>query len=295
MAIHFISNGQFSQSFNHLKSHSLHIVNKWDINHVEEQRFTTLKKQPRDFSSTKYHHLDKLEVVKQELRNVGGNSLKGLYMIDAMQRLNIDYHFQEEIEEFLTRYACGWNHHCDLHETALRFRLLRQQGHFVPTEVFNKFTNKEEKFNPKLGENINGMINLFEASQLIMAGEDILAEAGEFSKNILKEKMAQFDYHEAISGKIGFQFVAMLTPTRDCSNFQMVRWRELGLVNELPYARNQPLKWYIWSLACLRDPTLSEERIELTKPISLIYIIDDIFDIYGSLDELTLFTKAVSR
>jgi hypothetical protein len=54
-------------------------------------------------------------------------------MIGAMQRLNIDYHFQEEIEEFLTRYACGWNHHCDLHETALRFRLLRQQGHFVPT------------------------------------------------------------------------------------------------------------------------------------------------------------------
>jgi (3S)-linalool synthase len=71
--------------------------------------------------------------VEQELRKVGENSLKGLYMIDAMQRLNIDYHFQEEIEEFLTRYACGWNHHCDLHETALRFRLLRQQGHFVPT------------------------------------------------------------------------------------------------------------------------------------------------------------------
>jgi (3S)-linalool synthase len=66
------------------------------------------------------------------------------------------------------------------------------------TEVFNKFTNKEEKFNPKLGENINGMINLFEASQLIMAGEDILDEAGEFSKKILKEKMAQFDYHEAM-------------------------------------------------------------------------------------------------
>jgi hypothetical protein len=54
-------------------------------------------------------------------------------MIDAMQRLNIDYHFEEEIEAFLTRYAYGWNHHCDLHETALQFRLLRQQGHFVPT------------------------------------------------------------------------------------------------------------------------------------------------------------------
>lgn len=77
-------------------------------------------------------------MVKHELRNVGENSLKGLYMIDAMQRLNIDYHFQEEIEAFLWRQyansitsACGWGSH-NLHETALRFRLLRQQGHFVP-------------------------------------------------------------------------------------------------------------------------------------------------------------------
>lgn len=72
-------------------------------------------------------------------------------------------------------------------------------------------------------------------------------------------------------------------------------WTELGLANELKYARNQPLKWYIWSLACLTDPTLSEERVEFTKPISFIYLIDDIFDVYGTLDELTLFTEVVSR
>lgn len=43
-------------------------------------------------------------------------------------------------------------------------------------------------------------------------------------------------------------------------------------------------------------PTLaSEERVELTKPISLVYITDNIFDIYGNLDELILFTAAVSR
>lgn len=72
-------------------------------------------------------------------------------------------------------------------------------------------------------------------------------------------------------------------------------WKELGLSKELEFARNQPLKWYIWSMACLTDPSLSEQRIDLTKPISLIYIIDDIFDVYGTLDELTLFTQAVDR
>jgi (3S)-linalool synthase len=91
------------------------------------------------------------------------------------------------------------------------------------TEVFNKFTNKEEKFNPKLGENINGMINLFEASQLIMAGEDILDEAGEFSKNILKEKMAQFDYHEAMFVRRTLEYpfhknLSMFTARNFCSH-----------------------------------------------------------------------------
>ena len=72
-------------------------------------------------------------------------------------------------------------------------------------------------------------------------------------------------------------------------------WRDLGLSKELKFARDQPLKWYIWSMACLTDPSLSEERIEFTKAVSFIYIIDDIFDVYGTLDELTLFTKTVNR
>lgn len=59
--------------------------------------------------------------------------------------------------------------------------------------------------------------------------------------------------------------------------------------------RDQPIKWYTWPMACLTDPSLSEERVELTKSISLVYIIDDIFDVHGTLDELVLFTAAVER
>ncbi|KAA3478839.1 (3S,6E)-nerolidol synthase 1 [Gossypium australe] len=72
-------------------------------------------------------------------------------------------------------------------------------------------------------------------------------------------------------------------------------WNQLGLAKELEFARDQPMKWYIWSMACLTDPTLSEQRIDLAKSISLIYIIDDIFDVYGTLDELTLFVQVVER
>ena len=47
--------------------------------------------------------------------------------------------------------------------------------------------------------------------------------------------------------------------------------------------------------ACLTDPSLSDQRVELTKPISLVYVIDDNFDVYGTLDELTLFTNVVNQ
>lgn len=72
-------------------------------------------------------------------------------------------------------------------------------------------------------------------------------------------------------------------------------WKDLGLSTELRFARDQPLKWYMWSMSCLTDPSLSEQRIELTKPVSMIYIIDDIFDVYGTLDELVCFTEVISR
>lgn len=60
-------------------------------------------------------------------------------------------------------------------------------------------------------------------------------------------------------------------------------------------ARDQPLKWYTWPMAVLTDPKLSQERVDLTKSIAMVYIIDDIFDVYGSIDKLTLFAHAINR
>jgi len=72
-------------------------------------------------------------------------------------------------------------------------------------------------------------------------------------------------------------------------------WNELGLAKEVKFAGYEPLKWYTWPMACFTDPNFSEQRIELTKPISLIYVIDDIFDVHGTLDQLTIFTDAINR
>ncbi|KAH7545848.1 hypothetical protein FEM48_Zijuj01G0137200 [Ziziphus jujuba var. spinosa] len=84
---------------------------------------------------TSSRHGKKLEVFRHVLSKVGEDPLEGLKMIDAVQRLGIDYYFQEEIGAILQKQFMMFNHNRDcnycLHEVALRFRLLRQEGYFA--------------------------------------------------------------------------------------------------------------------------------------------------------------------
>ncbi|XP_062162276.1 (3S,6E)-nerolidol synthase 1 isoform X2 [Alnus glutinosa] len=292
-----------------------------------------------DMGVVSIQHAQKLEVCRHVLKKIGEDHhhpFESLYMIDAVQRLDVDKYFQEETEAILHGHYVKNVSHGDcgheLHEVALRFRLLRQQGYHVPADVFNNFKDKEGKFNKELAEDINGLMALYEASQLNIEGEDILDEARNFSEQLLNARVRHFDhdnqlrvventlrhpYHKSLARFMAKNFFGNSQETNGWPNdlqllakidFNMVQsmhqkeivqiskwWRDLGLAKELKFARNQPLKWYICSMVCLTDPELSDERLELTKPISLVYIIDDIFDVYGTLEELTLFTEAIKK
>jgi hypothetical protein len=75
--------------------------------------------------------------VHRMLEAVNGMSVAGLLiLVDALQRLGIDIYFQEEIDTTLSRVNTGdleMRSSDELRIVALRFRLLRQHGHFVPT------------------------------------------------------------------------------------------------------------------------------------------------------------------
>ena len=71
------------------------------------------------------------------------HSLEGLNLVNAVLRLGIDYHFQDEIEAILKREYLIFNgdmiRDCntqDLYEIALRFRLLRQGGYYVSPGIY---------------------------------------------------------------------------------------------------------------------------------------------------------------
>ncbi|CAN0900187.1 (3S,6E)-nerolidol synthase 2, chloroplastic/mitochondrial [Linum grandiflorum] len=258
-------------------------------------------------------------------------SMEILVMIDALQRLGLDYHFEQDIAAVLeelysdqmTTISSDDN---SLFHTSLGFRLLRQHGSNVPSDVFRKFTNEEGRRKMMRGNDTRGMIELYEASFWGTKGEHTLDEGGELSARMLLEcrssnlnadftlrhplhrSLPNFNkknylnifngnsyYNDALADLARLDFNVNQSMHRE-EVIQVSRWwKEVGLAEELEFARNQPLKFYMWSLATLPESKFSEERVEMTKPTSFVYLIDDIFDIYGSLDELILFTHIVDR
>eukprot|EP00261_Vitis_vinifera_P015409 XP_003635413.1 PREDICTED: (3S,6E)-nerolidol synthase 1 [Vitis vinifera] len=314
----------------------------WSI--AKDQNLVSIPSEKDNHPSTEYpsltnkfymEHAQKLEEVRRALKEVGEDTLEALLMIDAIQRLGIDYHFHGEIEVVLQRLHTKFNTvsdcHNNLYELALGFRLLRQEGYYVSADVFNNLKDTEGKLQEKLSQDIKGLMGLYEASQLCIKGEDTLEEIGNFSSQLLNAWNTHNDHsqarivrntlghphHKSLAKFMAKSFLSDFQGTDGWVNvfrelakmdFNVVKsihqkemlqvskwWKDLGLAKELKFARNQPLKWYMWPLAVLPDPSLSEQRVELTKPISLVYIIDDIFDVHGTLDELTLFTEAVNR
>ncbi|CAA2968925.1 (-)-germacrene D synthase-like [Olea europaea subsp. europaea] len=70
-------------------------------------------------------------------------------------------------------------------------------------------------------------------------------------------------------------------------------WKALEFGKILPFARDRLVECYFWILCVYFEPQYSLARKILTKVITLTSIIDDIYDVYGTLDELKLFTDAI--
>ncbi|KAH6795946.1 hypothetical protein C2S51_036932 [Perilla frutescens var. frutescens] len=223
----------------------------------------------------------------------------------------------------------------NLGDVALSFRLLRQRGFRVSPEVFNDFKGKDVKFRGEIKQDIWGLLELHEAAHLRFEGENILDEAEDFTVQSLHERLAadmklkwcnnivkirlRHPFHKTIARLMtenNFQrdvgcISEWMTTLTELSEFDFVRakrvhkdellqvskwWTELGLNKELKLARNEPLKWYTWSMSILMNNlNLSMERMQLTKSIAFIYFIDDVFDLYGTPHDWTIFTDAVNK
>ncbi|KAM3696724.1 hypothetical protein ACB098_06G060700 [Castanea mollissima] len=289
----------------------------------------------KDIHLRKVSEVEELkDEVRNELFDSMGHLSQQLSLIDALQRLGVAYHFEREIQEALEHIYATFNDKNDvdnLYEVSLSFRLLRQEGFKVSCDVFNKFKDEDGQFKESLTSNVEGMLAFYEATHLRVHGEDILDEALEFTTSHLKSTaslignslVAQITralkqpLHKGIPRLEARRYISIYE--QDASHnkvllklsildFNLVQslhkeelsditrwWKDLDFATKLPFARDRVVECYFWIVAVYFEPRYSLARKILTKVISMTSILDDIYDVYGTLEELGPFTEAIER
>ena len=72
-------------------------------------------------------------------------------------------------------------------------------------------------------------------------------------------------------------------------------WKDLDFARKLPFARDRVVECYFVFMSVYFEPQYSLARKILTKVLTLTSVIDDIYDAYGTLEELEPFTEAIER
>ncbi|KAK7257289.1 hypothetical protein RIF29_31153 [Crotalaria pallida] len=77
----------------------------------------------------------------------------------------------------------------------------------------------------------------------------------------------------------------------------MTKWwnEDLNVSIKFPFARDRIVEGCFWILGVYFEPKYSLARRIIMKVIALSSIIDDIYDAYGTIEELELFTIAIER
>ncbi|KAF3662929.1 (E,E)-germacrene B synthase [Capsicum annuum] len=95
-----------------------------------------------EISSQEKDEVEELkEKVRQMLVETPDNSIQKLVLIDAIQRLGVGYHFENEIKTSIqnifdeSEQNKNENDDDDLYVVALRFRLVRQQRHYMSSGI----------------------------------------------------------------------------------------------------------------------------------------------------------------
>ena len=63
----------------------------------------------------------------------------------------------------------------------------------------------------------------------------------------------------------------------------------------MQFARNRLVEGYFWIMGVYFEPQYSIARKFTVKVFAIISILDDIYDAYGTIEELELLTEAIER
>ncbi|XP_050370267.1 (-)-alpha-pinene synthase-like [Argentina anserina] len=288
---------------------------------------------------TRAHVEEKIDQLKVMVRGLLTSTASGLShqlkLIDDIQRLGVPYHFQTELGKALENIHAqliGHDSDLDLYYESLRFRLLRQHGYNISSDIFSKFKDAQGSFQKSLSTDVLGLLSLYEATHFRVHGEEILEEALVFTTKNLELAISQVSY--PLTAQIS---EALERPLRKCPerisarkympiyqartthneallklaklDFNLVQylhkeelsevtgwWKEQEFEKKFPLARHRIVECYFWMVGMYYEPQYSFGRKTGAKLCALATMLDDAFDSYGATyEELKIFREAFDR
>ncbi|KAM5565437.1 (-)-alpha-pinene synthase [Rosa sericea] len=221
----------------------------------------------------------------------------------------------------------------DLYNVALRFRLLRQHGYNVSCDVFNKFKDANGDFKESLVTDVPAMLSFYEASHQMVHGEKLLEEALVFTTTHLKtattltgaSSLLKAQITEALERPL-LKTVERLGARRYMSIYQdeathneellklakldfnivqclhkkelsgIIRWyKEQDFARRMPFARDRIVELFFITLGIYFEPQYVFGRNILTKLSEILVVMDDMYDAFGTFEELVILTEAIER
>uniref|UniRef100_A0A0E0KP52 Uncharacterized protein n=1 Tax=Oryza punctata TaxID=4537 RepID=A0A0E0KP52_ORYPU len=291
--------------------------------------------EPEPFKRTEKWMRERANKLKEDVRTLftASKDLLGkMNLVDTIQHLGIDHLFENEIDTALKVIHESDFASSNLHEVALRFRLLRERGFWVSPDIFNKFKGDDGNFKDELADDPIGLLSLYNAAYLFIHGEPELEEAISFARKHLETISQQSGLKAPLADQIKRALRLPLPRTHrrvemisyiseydkeDCHNpvllelakldFNLLQrlhlkelkeisrwWKDLSAYMGLSHIRDRVIENYTWSYAVYHEEELSLARMIFAKIVLLIALLDDTYDVYAytSIEECRLLNAA---
>ncbi|CAL4996950.1 unnamed protein product [Urochloa decumbens] len=274
---------------------------------------------------------ERAEVLKEEVRKMvkcASEVPNILDLIITLERLGLDNHYENEIDQLLSFVYHSDYDGKDLNLVSLRFYLLRKNGYDVSSEVFTSFKDKEGNF---VSDDIKSLLSLYNVAYLRTHGEKVLDEAIIFTRNQLEAVLDSlestladevshalqtplfrrvriletrnyitiYEKEAARNGvilefaKLNFNLLQLLY----CEELKTVTlwWKQLNVETNLRFIRDRIVEMHFWMTGACSEPQYSLTRVIITKMTAYITILDDIMDTYSTTEEAMLLAEAIYR
>ncbi|KAJ0044568.1 hypothetical protein Pint_03888 [Pistacia integerrima] len=225
-----------------------------------------------------------------------------LFMVESLESLGIDQHFKNEIRRVLDEtYRCWLQGEeeilLDPATCAMAFRLLRVNGYNVSS---GQKLSSGSVHSDRLGKHVSKQVEYALKFPYHLQLDRVAHRRSMENYSVDGTGILKTSYRSLNIGNKYFQKLAVdeinicqLIYREELEHLE--RWVVENRLDRLKFARQKMPYSFFCGAATLFSPELSDARISWAKNIVLTFVVDDFFDVEGSIEELVNLVELVEK